>query len=244
MQRIKLTISYLGTNYHGWQYQDNANTLQKEVESAIEKLFGQFCRVTGAGRTDEGVHALNYPLHFDAPKNIPLSKIVLGLNRFLPQDISAVSAQRVGDDFDARKSAKSKTYLYRFYIDSARQPFLDQTHLQLYKQPDVEKMKRGGALFCGTHDFSAFARQGSNILGSVRTIYSLDICQEENILEITVKGNAFLYNMVRNIAGTLLWLGQGKLQTEDIETMLSLKKRIKYFKTLPGKGLTFVQADY
>lgn len=244
MQRIKLTISYLGTNYHGWQFQDNANTVQREVESAIEKLYGEFCRVTGAGRTDEGVHALYYPLHFDAPKNIPLSKIVLGLNRYLPQDISAISAQKVGGDFDARKSAKSKTYLYRFYISAARQPFLEQTYLQLYKEPDIEKMTEAAKLFCGTQDFCAFARQGSGIKGSVRTVYSLDVKKEGNILEIKIKGNAFLYNMVRNIAGALLWVGQGKLQIEELAEMLTLKKRNKYFKTLPGKGLTFVQADY
>lgn len=244
MQRIMLTISYLGTNYHGWQFQDNANTVQREIESAIEKLYGEFCRVTGAGRTDEGVHALNYPLHFDAPKNIALSKIPLGLNRYLPPDISVLSAQKVESDFDARKSAKNKTYLYRFYIGSARQPFLDQTHLQLYKEPNIEKMAQAAKLFCGTQDFSAFARQGSGIKGSVRTIYSLDIVRENELLSIRIKGNAFLYNMVRNIAGALLWVGMDKLQSEDISQMLLTKKRTKYFKTLPSKGLTFVQAEY
>lgn len=242
--RIKLTLSYIGTSYSGWQLQENAPTVQGEIEKALFSLYGEKIRVTGVGRTDEGVHALEYVCHYDAVKQIDNGKIVLGLNRFLPQDVSVLSAQEVPNDFDARRSAVCKTYVYRFYVSRARLPLLDRTFTQLYKMPDVAKMTAASRLFVGEHDFSAFARTGSNLKGTVRKVISIEIKKDENIISVYICGNAFLYNMVRNIVGALLWVGNGKLTEDDLVEMLETHKKTKYYKTLVSKGLTFVNAEY
>lgn len=242
--RIKLTLSYLGTNFSGWQYQDNAPTIQGELEKALFSLYGEKIRVTGVGRTDEGVHALNYICNYDSQKDIETSKISLGLNRFLPQDISVLSAEKVNDNFDSRRDAVSKTYLYRFYVSKTRLPLIDATHTQIYKMPDIDKMVSASKLFVGEHDFSAFARTGSNLKGTVRKIFSINISLEDNIISVYVCGNAFLYNMVRNVVGALLWVGNGKLSEQDIQDMLTQHKKTKYYKTLVSKGLTLLSAEY
>lgn len=244
MTRIKLEIQYIGTNYSGWQYQTNGDTIQGRLQDALSKVFDQKITVYGVGRTDEGVHAERYTAHFDAPKDIEKGKIVLGANCYLPPDISVLSACRVSDNFDARFDAISKTYVYRLYHNAARMPILDVNHVQLYKKPDVELMKKGAKMLCGEHDFAAFQSTGSNLNGTVRTVYGIEIVEKGIEIEIFVTGNAFLYNMVRNIAGCLVWLGRGKLALDDVQTMLATGARPKHFKTLPPRGLTLIKAEY
>jgi tRNA pseudouridine38-40 synthase len=244
MSRIKLTIQYVGTAYSGWQYQENARTVQDEMQKALSQILNESVTLYGVGRTDEGVHAESYVAHFDTSRKIALSKIVLGANRYLPPDISVLNAEEVHDGFDARYDAKSKTYVYRLYASSARMPLLDWNHTQVYKMPDIELMKKGAKMLEGVHDFAAFQSTGSNLKGTVREVYKIEIIVKGNVIEIYVTGNAFLYNMVRNISGCLLWLGQGKLTLEDISYMLENKSRPKHFKTLPSKGLTMVGVEY
>lgn len=244
MARIKIRIQYIGTNYSGWQYQTNGDTVQGRVQGALEKILCHKVTLYGVGRTDEGVHAEDYTAHFDTDKKISPSKLVLGANRYLPQDISLLSAEAVPDGFDARFGAKSKTYVYRLYVSASRLPFLDLSHTQLYKTPDVALMQEGAKMLVGEHDFKAFQSSGSNLKGTVREIFALDVAVRGIEIDITVTGNAFLYNMVRNIAGVLVWLGQGRLSLGDIKAMLDTGVRPKHFKTLPPKGLTLLYAEY
>ncbi|MEG1528227.1 MAG: tRNA pseudouridine(38-40) synthase TruA [Clostridia bacterium] len=241
--RIKLIISYLGTNYSGFQLQNNGKTIQGELENALLELYKKPIRITGVGRTDEGVHATYYVAHYDAPSNIDLAKIPLGLNRFLPQDIAVHSAEIVSNTFDARRNAIKKTYVYRFYVSNTRIPALDQTYLQLYKMPNVDLIKQGAEKLLGEHDFLGFAKS-SEVKSTVRIIYSLEVVVTQNVIEVFVCGNSFLYNMVRNICGVLLDIGYEKLVLQDIDDMLAQGKRTKYFKTLSPKGLTLIDVVY
>lgn len=243
--RIKLTISYIGKNYSGWQSQTGGNTIQDKVERALALYFdGQFVRISAAGRTDAGVNASAQVAHFDAPVGVNPYKLCLGANLNLPDDIAIVDAEVVADDFDARFSAHSKTYVYRLYISATRKPLLDTTHAQIYRPLDVTAMQNAAAVLVGTHDFAAFQATGSNLKGTVRTIYRLDVTQgTDDTIDIAVCGNAFLYNMVRKIAGTLVEVGKGRLIAADVGNILS--QTTPYVgKTLPPHGLTLQKIDY
>ncbi|MDD3831369.1 MAG: tRNA pseudouridine(38-40) synthase TruA [Clostridia bacterium] len=242
--RVKLTIEYIGTNYCGWQLQNNGPTVQEQLENALASLYEQPIRVYGVGRTDEGVHARGYVCHYDAPNSITTDKIVLALNRYLPCDISASCAEYVDEHFHARKSALSKRYVYNLYVSRVRHALLDPTHLQVYTQPNITLMREGAQMLIGTHDFGAFAKLGSNNKTTVRTVYSIEITQQDNIISIAVVGNAFLYNMVRNIVGVLLFLSAGKITLQDIGTMLDCGMKTKYYKTVSGKGLVLDSVQY
>ena len=243
MARIKLTIEYVGTEFCGWQSQTNGNSVQDNLESALAKYFdGDFVRVTCAGRTDAGVHAKGQTVHFDTDKKVNLYKLCLGLNVSLPQSVAVTNAEIVEESFDARFSAQSKTYCYRVYVSSNRKPLLDVNHTQVYKMPDVAKMREAAKLLTGTHDFAAFQKNGSNLKGTVRTVNSFELVERGEILEFWVNGNAFLYNQVRTMCGLLLDVGKGKFDLSDVQNMLNGQKLT--FKTLPAKGLTLEKVFY
>jgi len=183
MSKIKLTIEYLGTEYCGWQSQINGASVQDAVEKALGRYFNcPFVRVYAAGRTDVGVHARGQVAHFTTEKPVNLFKLCLGVNLYLPSDIAVTMAEAASDNFDARFSAVSKDYCYRVYVSPTRKPLLDETHLQVYKPLDVEKMREAAQLLVGTHDFSAFQKKGSNLKGTVRTINSFKIVEKPDIL--------------------------------------------------------------
>lgn len=245
--RIKLVIEYIGTAYNGWQSQTNGNTVQDKVESALSSYFGgQTIRIYGAGRTDVGVHATGQIAHFDIDKPVNVYKLCLGVNIYLPSDIAVRSAEVVEDDFDARFWADSKTYRYRLYVSATRRPMLDINHCQVYRPLDIAKMREAAKLLVGTHDFKNFQNSGSNLIGTVRTLNSVELLEKsDNIIELVVNGNAFLYNMVRLIAGTLVAVGSGKLDVNDVATMLDANcNRVKHVRTLPSRGLTLEQVYY
>lgn len=243
MTRIKLTVEYVGTEFCGWQSQINGDSVQDRLERALAKFLDtDFVRVHAAGRTDAGVHAKGQTVHFDTEKNVNPYKLCLGVNLNLPTTISVTQAQIVGSDFDARFSAVSKTYCYRMYVSPNRKPLLDTTCAQVYKQPDIEKMRKAAQLLTGTHDFATFQKNGSNLKGTVRTVNSFEIVQNGEILEFWVNGNAFLYNQVRNMCGLLLEVGKGKFSCADVQNMLE-GQNLK-FKTLPAKGLTLEKVYY
>ncbi|MEG1706145.1 MAG: tRNA pseudouridine synthase A, partial [Clostridia bacterium] len=172
MRRIALTIQYLGAHYSGWQLQPNKVTVQGEVETALARILQSDVRLHCAGRTDGGVNATGMVAHFDTVKDINLSKLCMGADLYLPSDISVVGAVEVPINFDARFSAISKTYVYRMYVSSYREPLLDINHLQIYKQPDIVKMQIVADKLIGERDFSAFSSTGSNIKGTVRKLSS------------------------------------------------------------------------
>lgn len=243
MTKIKLTIEYDGTGFCGWQSQINGNSVQDNVEKALCKYFNvDFIRIYGAGRTDVGVHAKGQVAHFVTDKDVNTYKLCLGVNLSLPSSISVTAAQVVPQDFDARFSAKSKTYKYQVYVSPTRRPLLDRDHFQVYKPLNVDAMKESATLLVGTHDFQAFQNSGSNLKGTVRTINTFDVLAHDDVIEFVINGNAFLYNQVRNMCGLLVDVGKGKYGIADVEHMLNGERLA--IKTLPAKGLTLEKVYY
>lgn len=243
--KVKLTLSYDGTNYCGWQVQPNGVTVQEILETALEKLTGEKIKVVGSGRTDAGVHALAQVAHFEREKeNIPPEKFKKALNTILPNDIKIIDSERVSDEFDARKSAKKKTYVYGFYVSDGVLPLKERYRTQLENRVDVDKMRAYSRILVGEHDFKAFCSSGTGAKTTTRTIYNIEIKENGNELDFFVTGNGFLYNMVRIIVGTLIGAGQGKLGKEEIEKMLSTGERALGGRTLPAKGLSLLSVVY
>lgn len=243
-RRIKLTITYIGTAYHGWQYQPKYDTVYSKLSQALAIVLGEKVELSGCSRTDLGVHAEGYIAHFDTANPIKLYNLPLAVNLNLPSDISVINAEQAADDFHSRFSAISKTYIYKLYVSSTRSPFLDINYTQLYKQPDIELMKLAAAKLIGEYDFTAFSASGSNIVGTVRKINYIDIIQVSNQIFIKINGNSFLYNMVRIIVGTLIAIGQGKKEIGIIDQMLLSGNRKLGGKTMAAKGLTLLEVFY
>ncbi len=191
MKNIKLILSYDGTNYHGWQSQDNAETVQKTLENAIFSLTGERPKLTGPSRTDAGVHAEKFCCNFKAQMNIPVETLPLALNTKLPDDIVCLSAEEVPESFNSRFSAKGKKYTY--YIQNSRFPdvFMKNYAWHFPYPADLEAMKKAARAFLGEHDFIGFAASGFTVKTTVRTIYSLDVEKEGDLIKISVCGNGF-----------------------------------------------------
>ena len=243
--KVKLTISYDGTEYCGWQVQPNASTVQQQIENAVFMVTGEKVRVTGSGRTDSGVHAMGQVAHFVVDKKgISGEKYAKALNAHLPQDIRVLDSCECLDTFDACRSAKKKTYVYKTYISDVILPLKERYAVRLDDNLDVEAMKSASKLFLGEHDFKGFCASGSMVKTTVRTIYSLDVCKDGQDLTFTITGNGFLYNMVRIIVGTLLKVGEKKATENDVREMLITGKRSLGGKTLSAKGLTLKSVEY
>ena len=245
MKNIKITISYDGTAYHGWQVQENAITIQQTLETSLGKLFKTSPpSVTGCGRTDTGVHAKKYVCNFFADTSMPMEKLPFALNTKLPPDIVCLFAEEVPESFDARRSAIKKTYSY--YIKNSQFPdaFTRNYTWHFKYNLDIDKMKKAAKAFLGTHDFYGFAASGFTVKTTVRTIYSLDIEKHGDILAIHITGNGFLYNMVRIIAGTLAFVGTGKIPAENMEEIISSRDRKRAGITAPSSGLFLSEVYY
>ena len=243
MQKIKLTIEYVGTDFCGWQSQTNGNSVQDEVERALGKYFDcDFVRIYAAGRTDVGVHATGQVAHFWTDKQVNPYKLCLGVNLALPKTVAVTNAEFVPDEFDARFSAVDKTYVYRVYVSPFRKPSLDVNHAQLYRPVDLSAMQQAANLLVGRHDFAAFQKTGSNLKGTVRTINFFDVAQNNDEIVFTVNGNAFLYNQVRIMVGLLVEVGKGRYTLDDVSDMLKGKKL--QFRTMPACGLTLEKVNY
>ncbi|MBQ3037755.1 MAG: tRNA pseudouridine(38-40) synthase TruA [Clostridia bacterium] len=244
MRNIKLTLSYDGSGYHGWQIQENAITVQEVLENAIMKLTGTKPKLSGCGRTDAGVHAKRYVASFKTESNIPCEKLPCALNRYLPEDIVCINAEDVSDIFDAQRSAKAKTYTYYVLNSQYRDPFLAKHSWHYRYEIDVEKMQKAAKFFEGTHDFIGFAAAGFTVSTTVRTIYSLNVSKENDLIKIEVTGNGFLYNMVRIISGTLVFVGNGKINVEDVADIIESRDRKRAGITAPADGLYLTEVYY
>lgn len=242
--RIKLTLSYDGTDYSGWQVQPNAVTIQQKLEEAVFKATGETVRVTGSGRTDAGVHACYQVAHFDTNSTIPPERFYKALNAHLPIDIKVHKSEEVDCDFHSVTSAKKKTYAYSFYLSETERPLKDRYAVKLDRLPDIEKMQSVAKLFLGEHDFKAFCSSGSGAKTTIRTIYDLSVSLVLDDLKIIVMGNGFLYNMVRIIAGTLLAVGYGEITEKEVKEMLEIGDRTLGGRTLPARGLTLMEVEY
>ncbi len=244
MTKVKLTIEYIGTDFCGWQSQQNGVSVQDTVERALGKYFDcDFVRLYAAGRTDVGVHAKGQVAHFIVDKPVNTFKLCLGVNLSLPSSVAVTKAEVVDDAFDARFSALSKTYCYRIYVSPVRKPMLDVNHTQVYKPLDISAMRSAAKLLVGKHDFAAFQNTGSNLKGTVREINFFEVAElPDGIIEFTVNGNAFLYNQVRNMAGLLVEVGKGTYNIEDVLSVL--KGERLHFRTMPARGLTLETVFY
>lgn len=242
--KIKLTVCYDGTNYCGWQIQPNGLSVQQVVQEAIEKATGEKSKVVGSGRTDAGVHAQRQTAHFETNSSIPAERFYLALNAHLPSDVKVLASEKAEDNFDARKSAKRKTYCYSFYYGEVENPLKERYAVRLEKELNEEKIEKAINLLVGEHDFKAFCSAGSGAKTTVRTIYSIKIEKGNDGLKVLVTGNGFLYNMVRILVGTLLDVGYGKKTENDILEMLNQGKRERGGRTLPAKGLCLNSVEY
>lgn len=243
-KRILLTVSYDGTAYSGWQYQENAPSVQQTLESALFEALGVFTRVTGASRTDAGVHALGQRAHFDTLSSIPPEKFPFVLNRFLPEDIRVLHGVRVPPDFHARFQAAGKLYTYRIHNAPHASALYRHTTAHVPVRLDEARMQEAGSMLLGTHDFAAFSAVGGSAKTTVRTIDLMTVQRTGEEITLRVHGNAFLYNMVRIIAGTLIAVGQGKLDAGCIARALENKSRLELGVTAPACGLELTRVEY
>ena len=242
--RILLTVEYDGTEYSGWQRQKNAPSIQEKIETAIFELTGERVTVTGAGRTDAGVHALGQKAHFDTIANIPPNKFAFALNTKLPTDIRVRASEQQKDNFHATLSAKKKWYRYTIYreIHANAVGYRYSTHV--YYPLDIDLMQREAKALCGTHDFAAFQSTGSQIKTTVRTIEKAEVTQEGDYIMIDLIGNGFLYNMVRIIAGTLIEIGAKKRESGAVGRALLSGMRTDAGMTAEAKGLCMMKVWY
>lgn len=245
-KNILLKIAYDGTNYSGWQTQNNALAIQDSVEAALSKLHGGIkTPIIGCSRTDAGVHALGYCGNFHTELTIPPEKFSYALNPMLPEDIKIVESRQVPEDFHARFSVKSKTYLYRFYASPFRSPLLANRAWHIVHQPDLRAMQEAAEYLKGTHDFTSFMAMGSYPTTTVRTIFDTKVVQDQyGIYSFSVTGDGFLYNMVRIMAGTLVYAGLGKIPPKEIPEIIHSRNRKKAGITAPAEGLYLAQVNY
>lgn len=244
MRRILLRVAYDGTNFHGWQLQQNMRTVESELNKALSTLLGVDIQVIGASRTDAGVHALGNVAVFDCDSQIPSEKFAYALNTMLPEDVKVQESIEVEADFHPRHCNCVKTYEYRIYSAAHPIPTKNRYALYTYSKLDLDKMQEAGKYLIGEHDFKSFASVHTQATTTVRNIYDLQVLTELDNTVIRVKGNGFLYNMVRIIAGTLLEIGSGKYEPSYIKTMLEETNRCVAGPTAPPQGLTLVKIDY
>lgn len=243
MRNIKLTLAYDGTNYHGFQLQSNAVTVQEKLEEALQTVFGSPIRITAASRTDAGVHALGQVINFRTDSRIPAERIPYALNSVLPDDIVITAASEMPADFHARFSAKSKVYCY--FIDRAPHPQVLTRHYAYHiRYPlDVGLMQKAAATMVGRHDFRSFMASGSNVTSTVRHLKRLEVKECNDYIKITAEADGFLYNMVRIITGTLLEVGCGK-RDYNLEPVIKACSREAAGPTAPPRGLVLREVKY
>ena len=242
--RVKMVVAYDGTNYSGWQIQPNGVTIEQKLNEALQALLGEDIRVTGASRTDAGVHSLGNVCIFDTDTRMPAEKISYALNQRLPEDIVVQDSCEVPDTFHPRFSRSRKTYEYRILNRRFPIPTLRHDTYFYYRPLDVEAMKEAAGYLVGEHDFKSFCTVGAQVETTVRTIYDLTVTKEEDVIKIRVTGNGFLYNMVRILAGTLISVGIHEQEPEDMTRVLAACDRTAAGPTAPACGLTMVGISY
>jgi tRNA pseudouridine38-40 synthase len=245
--RFKLTISYDGTNYCGWQVQANGTSIQTLVQKAIETALRHKIDLTGAGRTDAGVHALGQTAHFDSNAPIDPDRLRYSANALLPKDIRIINVEPVADDFHARYWATGKIYHYHLQLDPVTDPMTRLYRTPVYGKFDQTALELAARQFLGTHDFIAFANEthkGTAARDSIRTLKRLDIIEQSGGLRLEFEGDGFLYKMVRNITGTLLDAAAHRRSCQDIAALLQEKNRRLSGPTAPAQGLFLIQVKY
>ena len=249
MRNIRMTIQYDGSRYKGWQKQNikgmDVSTIQAKIENVLSKMTGEEIQVIGCGRTDTGVHADKYTANFKTNSNKNIKDMSKYLHEFLPEDISVISLRDVSDRFHSRLNAISKTYVYTIDNNRFANVFIKKYAYHVEGQLNIEKMKEASKYFIGTHDFKGFSGvKDKSKKSTVRTINYINITEKDNIIKIEYNGNGFLINMVRILSGTLINVGKGQIEPEDIKKMLQSKQRSELPVKAPAKGLCMKEVNY
>jgi len=251
--KLLIDLSFVGTNYCGYQVQPNGVTVQQKLNEAAKQLFGYDCDIVGCSRTDSGVHANEFCVTVTKKKesflvtSIPTHKIPQALSVRLPEDISVISAQEVEDSFHPRYDVKYKEYIYQIWNSSARNPFLADRSWhcpKLIGKDELENMQRAADMLVGKHDFSSYMAADSKIKDTVRTVYNAEITREGDLITFRVSADGFLYNMVRIFVGTLVDVGYGRIAPDGIEAITESRDRSQAGSTAPPHGLFLNKVVY
>ena len=245
-RNICLKVAYDGTRYHGFQRQSPpVVAVQNVLEKQLGKMFGDTIEMAAAGRTDAGVHAYGQVVNFFTDGRIPTERIVQAANSLLPEDIAVVEAWEGEYDFSARHSAKSKTYLYRVQQGALRNPFTDRYAWYVDRPLNLQDMQEALDSLLGTHDFSSFRAAGGAPMSPVRTLYRAELEEKAgDLLEFTIHGNGFLYHMVRNIVGTVVDVGKGRISVARFKEITEAHDRHQASPTAPACGLYLYEVEY
>jgi len=257
---ILLTVAYDGTDFNGWQEQGTGRTAAGVLKAAAQEVLGCLVKMLGAGRTDAGVHAAGQRAHIlmPVPSRVPIHKLAKVINAHLPDDIAVLNVIETPDSFHPIKDAISKTYSYKILNSTHRNPILGRFSTHEPTPLDLAAMQTACQYFTGEHDFSSFQATGSSATTTIRRVNSLTIngtvggqvaginddYHNDGLVEITINGNGFLYNMVRIIAGTLVDVGMGKINPDDIPAIIHARDRTRAGKTMPAQGLTLLEVFY
>ena len=244
MTVLKLTLEYDGTGFVGWQLQPNGRSVQEELEKGIARLCGEPVRVTGAGRTDAGVHARGQVASLRAPRELPLKAWTAGLNALLPDDVACIRAEIAPDGFDARRWARGKRYSYAILQTAVRSPLERARAWEIRRPLDVEAMRRAAPALIGMHDFSALRASDCPARTTLREVRRLEIRERGPRVELIVEATAFLKHMVRNIVGTLVEVGHGRRDAGSLAALLESRDRTRAGPTAPPHGLTLEEVFY
>ena len=244
MKRILLTVEYDGTNYAGWQRQINGLAVQQVLEEALEKATGEHIVVTGASRTDAGVHAMGQAVHFDTNSRIPPEKYPFVLNTMLPRDVRVHTGREVPPEFHTRFMTRRKRYTYRMINTRHASAIRRNTHVHVMLPLDIDLMRQAAQQLLGTHDFAAYQAAGGTAKTTVRTIYSADIVQNGDEVTLIIEGDAFLHNMVRIIAGTLIEIGWHRRSPDAFSEAYETLDRLSLGVTAPPHGLELTKVYY
>ncbi len=242
--RFKLVVEYDGTAYHGWQIQPHGPTIQGALETALARIIGVPIRVEASGRTDAGVHASGQVVAFRTHREIPPARLLNALNALTPPDISVRSLVEVAEDFDPRRNATSREYVYRIWNASVPSPFWRRYAWFLRRRIDVDVMNRAAAVLLGQHDFTSFRAAGCDSDSPVRLVYQSEFERRAEMIVYRVKATAFLRHMVRNFVGTLVQVGFRERDPEDIRILLERRDRTQAGPTAPAHGLCLAAVNY
>lgn len=245
MRNVLMSLCYDGTNYHGWQVQKNAVTVQEVFQGALARLLGEDVDIKGCSRTDAGVHANMYCVSAKIDSKVPCDRLKMALNRFLPRDIAVTGAVEVPLDFHARYSCSGKEYVYKIWNEPVRNPFWHGRAFHYWYHLDVEKLDSAAKNFIGTHDFTSFCTlDKGNPDNMVRTVKAFSVERNDGLVEMRVTADGFLYNMVRIMVGTLLRVAMGRIEPQEIPDIILAKDRAKAGPTAVAHGLYLNRVFY
>jgi tRNA pseudouridine38-40 synthase len=244
IRRIRLDFEYLGSNYAGWQWQDNALSIQQVAEEALATIVGHHARINASGRTDAGVHAENQPAHADVATKLSDETIMRGVNSILPKDIVVTAVTTVDANWHSRFDAVEKTYRYTILNRRAPSAFLHGRVWLIYNPLDLEDMRKAAVCLTGEHDFSSFRAARCAAKDPVRTLQPVEIARDGDIVTFTLTASGFLKQMVRNIVGTLVEVGRGRMAPDTVAQILAVRDRTKAGSCAPAEGLTLVKVRY